>query len=315
MRYLLADEVGLGKTIEAGLIIRELKLRGLVKRILIVAPKGLVAQWVQEMKNHFNEDFHLLIPGELSALSIIPGQANPWQQYNQVVCPMDAIKPVESRKGWSKEQLARYNQERFYSVINAGWDLVVVDEAHRMGGSTEVVARYKLGKALSEATPYLLLLTATPHQGKTDGFYRLMTLIDRDAFPNASAIVKEQVALYVIRTEKREAIDAHGRKLFQPRITKLVPVSWEARHAEQQKLYHAVTEYVRQGYNQALLEKKNYIGFLMVLMQRMVTSSTRAIREALEKRLEVLKQIPDIDVDPDIDFWELDSQEMLWNRC
>ncbi len=311
VRYLLADEVGLGKTIEAGLIIRELKLRGLVKRILIVTPKGLVAQWVQEMQNHFNENFHLLIPGELAALSLMPGQTNPWRQYNQVVCPMDAIKPVEARKGWSKEQLARYNQDRFYNVIDAGWDLVVVDEAHRMGGSTEVVARFKLGKALSESTPYLLLLTATPHQGKTDGFYRLMKLIDSEAFPNANAIVKEQVAPYVIRTEKREALDAHGCKIFQPRITKMLPVEWEARHAEQEKLYHAVTDYVRLGYNQALLEKKNYIGFLMVLMQRMVTSSTRAIREALEKRLEVLKQVPINYVDPDVDFWELDSQEMV----
>lgn len=314
VRYLLADEVGLGKTIEAGLIIRELKLRGLVKRILVVAPKGLVNQWVQEMKSHFNEDFQLLIPGEFTALNRIYGQVNFWQEYDQVVCPLDAIKPVEARKGWSKEQLARYNQERFHNVIHAGWDLVVVDEAHRIGASTEAVARYKLGKALSEATPYLLLLTATPHQGKTDGFFRLMSLLDKAAFPNVNAIVKEQVAPYVIRTEKRGALDNEAKPLFKPRITRLVKVRWEARHSDQEELYRAVSDYVRWGYNQAMREKKNYVGFLMVLMQRMVTSSTRAIREALEKRLEVLAQIPagiNMEGKPDVDLWEMDSQELL----
>lgn len=314
IRYLLADEVGLGKTIEAGLIIRELKLRGLVKRILVVAPKGLVSQWVQELKTHFSEDFQLLIPGEFAALNKIYGQVDFWQEYHQVVCPLDAIKPVEARKGWSKEQLARYNQERFHNVIHAGWDLVVVDEAHRMGASTEAVARYKLGKALSEATPYLLLLTATPHQGKTDGFFRLMSLLDTMAFPNVNAIVKEQVAPYVIRTEKREALDNEANPLFKPRTTRLVEVRWEARHSDQEELYQAVSDYVRWGHNQALREKKNYLGFLMVLMQRMVTSSTWAIREALERRLELLARLPselNIEGKPDVDLWEMDSQELL----
>lgn len=314
VRYLLADEVGLGKTIEAGLIIRELKLRGLVKRILVVAPKGLVSQWVQEMKTHFSEDFQLLIPGEFTALNRLYGQVDIWREYDQVVCPLDAIKPVEARKGWSKGQLARYNQERFHNVIHAGWDLVVVDEAHRMGAGGETVARFKLGKALSEATPYLLLLTATPHQGKSGGFYRLMSILDRAAFPNVNAIVKEQVAPYVIRTEKREALDNEAKPLFKPRITRLVKVRWEARHSDQEELYQAVSDYVRWGYNQALREKKNYMGFLMVLMQRMVTSSTRAIREALEKRLEVLAQLPaefNIEDKPDADFWDMDSQELL----
>lgn len=314
VRYLLADEVGLGKTIEAGLIIRELKLRGLVKRILVVAPKGLVNQWVQELKCHFNEDFQLLIPGEFTILSRLYGQVNIWREHGQVVCPLDAIKPVEARKGWSKEQLTRYNQERFHNIVHAGWDLVIVDEAHKMGASGESVARFKLGKALAEATPYLLLLTATPHQGKTDGFYRLMSILDKSAFPNANAIVKEQVAPYVIRTEKRETLDNEAKPLFQPRTTRLVKVRWEARHADQAELYQSVSDYVRWGYNQALREKKNYVGFLMILMQRMVTSSTRAIREALGKRLEVLAQLPaevNMEGKPDVDFWDLDSQELL----
>ena len=182
IRYLLADEVGLGKTIEAGLIFRELKLRGLVKRVLVVAPKGLVTQWVQEMQTHFGEEFRLLTPSEFSSWRNLTGSENVWRQFDQVVCPVDSIKPVERRRGWSREKLEAYNQERLGDLIDAGWDLIICDEAHRLGGSTEQVARYRLGKALAEAAPYLLLLSATPHQGKTAGFQRLMALLDRDEF-------------------------------------------------------------------------------------------------------------------------------------
>ncbi len=153
----------------------ELKLRGRVKRTLVIAPKGLLTQWVAEMQVHFNEDFKLLIPGDFSAYRKIMAESNIWQSYDQVVCPMDSIKPLEGRRGWSKEQVAAYNQERFEDIIAAGWDLVIVDEAHRLSGSSEEVARYKLGQGLADASPYLLLLSATPHQGKTDAFYRLIS--------------------------------------------------------------------------------------------------------------------------------------------
>lgn len=314
VRYLLADEVGLGKTIEAGLILRELKLRGLVKRVLIVVPRGLVNQWIQEMRTHFNEEFQPILPRDINALKNLNGKVNIWKQYDQVICPMDSIKPLSGRQGWSKEQVSRYNKERFEDLIHAGWDLVIVDEAHRLGGSSESVARYKLGKALSQCTPYLLLLSATPHQGKTGGFYRLMTLLDREAFPNENAIVREQVAPYVIRTEKREAVDSKGQPLFKPRITSIVHVKWDIRHEEQKKLYDAVTQYVREGYNRALQEKRTHMGFLMVLMQRLVTSSTRAIRTALERRLEALNSqytniVSNIDISEEI--WDMDSEELL----
>jgi len=120
VRYLLADEVGLGKTIEAGVIMRELKLRGLVRRTLVVAPRGLVMQWVQEMENRFRERFHLLMPDEITALSCIEWDANVWQRFDQVVVPMDAVKPLESRRGWSRDQVSRYNRERFENLIAAG---------------------------------------------------------------------------------------------------------------------------------------------------------------------------------------------------
>jgi len=332
VRYLLADEVGLGKTIEAGLIMRELKLRGLVRRTLVIAPKGLVTQWVAEMRRHFNEEFQLILPDDLktlrhmSAIAGYPSQVasqeaahperrNPWTMFDQVVCPMDSVKPLDSRRGWSREQVAQYNRERFEDLISAGWDLVIVDEAHRLGGSTDQVARYKLGRGLAEAAPYLLLLSATPHQGKTEQFHRLIALLDPQAFPDVSSVTKERVQPYVIRTEKRRAIDAEGKPLFKPRRTELAPVSWKERHRDQRLLYEAVTEYVREGYNQAITEKRSYIGFLMILMQRLVVSSTRAIRTTLERRLEALEapqeQLTLFPQLSDEDWADLDGQELV----
>jgi len=343
VRYLLADEVGLGKTIEAGLIMRELKLRGLVKRTLVIAPKGLVSQWVSEMRFHFGETFQLVLPEDIKTLKRIalvtgPGNgekgnhdpevlpANAWQMFSQVVVPMDSVKPLDKRRGWTAAQVSEHNRERFEDLISAGWDLVIVDEAHRLGGSTDQVARFKLGQGLSEAAPYFLLLSATPHQGKTDAFHRLVSLIDAQEFPDIGSVTRERVQPHVIRTEKRHAIDAEGKPLFKPRRTQLVPVSWEDRHRGQQVLYEAVTEYVRDGYNQAIREKRSYIGFLMILMQRLVVSSTSAIKTTLERRLAVLsnedsglRQTSLFDDDsftqssalsPD-DFYDLDGQEQI----
>lgn len=314
VRYLLADEVGLGKTIEAGLVIRELKLRGLVKRVLVVAPKGLVTQWVQEMRTHFHEEFQLLSPSDFSAYRHLVGDDNIWRRYDQVVCPVDSVKPLEKRRGWNRERIERHNQERIGDLIAAGWDLIIVDEAHRLGGSSETVARYKLGKALADAAPYLLLLSATPHQGKTESFHRLMSLLDQDAFPDIGSIKHENVAPFVVRTEKRHAINDRGEPLFMPRVTRLIPVQWQDKHALQKELYEAVTEYVRQGYNQAMRENRQYLGFLMILMQRLVTSSTRAIASALERRQLILQSttITEDDLnDDDTDIFDSDSQEQM----
>lgn len=325
VRYLLADVVGLGKTIEAGLVIRELKLRGLVKRILVVAPKGIATQWVAEMQTHFNEPFQLILGEDISTLQRLTSGADTrstaWSMFDQVIVSLDSVKPMDKRRGWSADRVADYNRNRFEDLITAGWDLVVVDEAHRLGGSTDQVARYKLGRGLAEAAPYVLLLSATPHQGKTDAFHRLMSLLDDKAFPDMNSVSRETVAPYVIRTEKRKAIDADGIALFKPRRTQMAPVKWETRHHHQQVLYEAVTDYVREGYNQALREKKRHIGFLMILMQRLVVSSTRAIRTTLERRLSALKdgeqqaslRLTEIENSPEEfdDLFDMDGQELL----
>ncbi len=289
IRYVLADEVGLGKTIEAGLIIRELKARGLIKRILIVCPKGLVSQWNLELKEKFDEYFNIILPSEYEVIKRIINKDQVYNQFDQVISPMDSIKPIERRAGWTQEEVDKYNEERVYSIIEADWDLIIIDEAHRLAGSSEQVARYKLGKMLSKASPYLLLLTATPHSGKTEPFLRLLGFLDEETFHNYQSLVKENVSQYIIRTEKREAIDNKGNKLFKDRKTQLVEVIWDEKHSNQRLLYEKVTDYVKNGYNRAIKEKKHYIGFLMVLMQRLVTSSTAAIKDSISRRIEILE--------------------------
>ncbi|NLD05173.1 MAG: DEAD/DEAH box helicase, partial [Synergistaceae bacterium] len=137
VRYLLADEVGMGKTIEAGLILRELKLRGMVKRTLVIAPKGLVSQWVSEMRFHFGETFQLVLPEDIKTLKrIAPATgydnakngnygsevlpANAWQIFSQVVVPMDSVKPLDKIRGWTAAQVNEHNRERFEDLISAG---------------------------------------------------------------------------------------------------------------------------------------------------------------------------------------------------
>lgn len=290
IRYILADEVGLGKTIEAGMIIRELKSRGLVSRILVVCPTGLVTQWASEMQEKFHEKFQVILPSDYDTIRRLTDNDDVYGQFDQVISPMDSIKPIEKHAGWSEEKVEKYNEERIYSIINSGWDLIIIDEAHRVAGSSGEVARYKLSNLLAQASPYLLLLSATPHNGKTEPFLRLIRLLDADAFPNAKSIVREQVAPFLIRTEKREAIDNNGNLLFKNRITHLVTISWDERNNLQRELYEMVSSYVAKTYNKALRNRKKNMCliFLLIIMQRMVTSSTAAIRQSLERRLNVL---------------------------
>ena len=288
-RYMLADEVGLGKTIEAGLIIKELETRGLIERVLVVCPKGLMTQWEAEMQEKFGTRFTIILPEEYQTLKKVAPDENPFTSFTHVISPMDAIKPIEERAGWTQEKVDQYNQDRIESVVAGSWDLIIIDEAHRVAGQSSDVARHKLGDMLSKASPHLLLLTATPHSGKTEPFMRLMRLLDEEAFPNIQAIVREQVAPFLIRTEKRQAVDNEGNPLFKKRHTQVMEIEWQPRHDLQRILYEEVTEYVRNGYNKAIRERKNYIGFLMILFQRMVSSSTTAITDAMQRRIQVLE--------------------------
>lgn len=317
-RMLLADEVGLGKTIEAGLVITELVLRGLVKRVLIVAPKGLVAQWQGELVHRFGEEYVALSSAEVGALAG-RREDNFWLAYDRLIVPLDAVKPVESRRGWNPERLERYNIARSTNLAAAGWDLVIIDEAHRVAGYGEQVARHQLARLLAEAAPNLLLLTATPHVGKSDGFRRVLSLLDEKEFIGDAPITPSRIQPYVVRTSKRVAIDSNGKALFQARTTTKVVLDWPADRPRQRQLYDLVTAYVREGYDLGRREKNNSLVFLMLLMQRIVSSSTRAIEVALEKRLISLRGMEErlraqespAQLRLDDDFWEADTNEQL----
>jgi superfamily II DNA or RNA helicase len=160
--------------------------------------------------------------------------------------------------------------------------MVIIDEAHHVAGSSEDVARHHLAVVLATSAPHLLLLSGTPHSGKSDGFRRFLGLLD-DRFTRGQLVARATVAPIVARTEKRRAVDVAGHPLFQPRETSLRVAPYTDRALERQ-LYEAVTEYVRTGWNVAKGQGRNSAAFLVLLMQRLVSSSTAAILAALEKR-------------------------------
>lgn len=303
-RFLLADEVGMGKTIEAGLILKELKLRGDVRRTLLIVPKSAMLQWQSELKEHFNETFHIYDAELISSLSrtfagINQGdeEFNFWTQHHQIIVSLDALKPLEKRQGWSEERVDEYNKYRINAVINAGFDMVVMDEVHKMGGSSSSVSRYLLADALCNVVPNTLLLSATPHRGKSDHFNRILRLLDSDVFTEEGMPTLEEIEPYVIRTEKRLAVDYDGNKLFNERETSRLFVELDpCRHAKQIALYNAVTEYVRKGFNAAKRNKSGATGLVMIMFQRLASSSTAAIQSAMETRLHRLQTGEDSDL-------------------
>ncbi len=295
-RFLLADEVGMGKTIETGLILKELKIRGDIKRILCIVPKSAMLQWQSELKEHFNEVFHLYDSEMITSMARTfaninaDEQYNFWTQHNQIIVSTDALKPLEKRQGWSNERVDEYNKYRIQAVLEADFDLVIMDEAHKMGGATSTVSRYILAQELCNSVPNVLLLTATPHRGKSDHFRRILQLLDPDAFAGEGLPDIEQLEPYVIRTERRFAVDYEGKKLFNERRTRRFDVVLDInKHQKQMALYDAVTDYVRRGFNTAKRAGNPAKGLIMILFQRLVSSSTAAILSAMQGRLERLR--------------------------
>ena len=306
VRLAVCDEVGLGKTITAGAIFAEMKARGRAKRAVVVAPKGVQLQWVAEMADRFGEDFVRVGPEGVP----VDSGVDPWRAFDRVVCRLDAVKPLRRRAGWTPEQVEAHNAARFRAMVDAGWDMVIIDEAHHVAGASEDVARYQLAVELAAAASHVLLLSATPHSGKSDGFRRLLGLLD-DAFVRGRTVERATVAPHVARTDKRSAVDSAGRALFQPRETTLRVAPYTGRGVERQ-LYEAVTEYVRSGWDAAVRQGRRSAGFLVLLMQRLMASSTAAILAALEKRLAALgergEQIALFAAEPD-DWDDLTGEE------
>ena len=295
----LANEVGLGEPIEAGLIMRELILIlcALVQRILFVSPKGIATQWVAEMQTNFEEQYQLVLGDDIAALQRLTPQfgmnANyrnsAWLMFDQVTVFLVSVKPREKRHDWIVEHVVKFSGNWFENLLAAGWNLVVAGESHRLGGSTDQVMRYKQEKAPVEARPYLLLPSMTPHQEKTETFHRLTRLLDEDTFRDIGSVSRDRVAPYVIYTEKRKAIDVDGKPFLRLQRKRMTPVSWESRHYLLHALCEAVTDYLLERYNQTLREKKRHVSFLLILMQRLMVSSTRTINTTPGRHPVVLK--------------------------
>ena len=295
LRAMLADEVGLGKTIEAAMVYEELKLRGQARRVLIVTPAGLTRQWQDEFAQKFGEGFVVYNRALISALREIHGQeTNLWTLHDQVITSLDFVKPRRTRADLSESEWRRreeHNRRVFQAIVEAGWDVVIFDEAHKLSKHADgtETARYRVGEALAQAVPVFLLLTATPHQGDAGRFLHLLNLVDPFAFNQVSDLHPDRVRAVVWRTRKRAAVDAQGHRLFKQRVTDVYPVDRSGpKHALERDLYDAVTDYVRENYNLAMGRGDRAFGFLMILFQRLVTSSTQAIYDSLAKRLEKL---------------------------
>ena len=284
VRFLLADDAGAGKTIMAGLLIRELQLRGLAERVLIVAPSNLAFQWQRELQEKFDQTFVVLKGGDLRAQFGV----NQWLQQNQVVTSLDLAKRDDILPG----------------LRQVHWDLVVVDEAHRMSARDEShkSQRYKLGELLRDSSDHILLLTATPHKGDPENFSLFLQLLDRDAYADVRSIRQAMDAgrapFYLRRTKEAMVYfperGADGRWEARKIFTKRIPTTADFKiDGPEFELYQQVTQFVKRQSARAAAagddRRARAVGFLMALYQRRLTSSARAIRCSLANRADRLE--------------------------
>jgi len=273
LRFLLADDPGAGKTIMTGLYMRELLLRGDLERALVVAPGALVEQWQDELDSKFHLPFEIFSRERVE----LSRSGNPFLEGPYWIARLD--------------QIAR-NEDYQEKLTAVDWDLIVVDEAHKLsatffGRELKKTQRYRLGEKLSQHTRNFLLLTATPHRGKPEDFRLFMALLDPDRFegrprPGAPETDAEDLML---RRVKEDLVRFDGTPLFPER--KAYTVEYTLSDAERQ-LYEAVTTYVREEMNRAeKLDKRrgNTVGFALAMLQRRLASSPQAIHRSLQRRL------------------------------
>jgi superfamily II DNA or RNA helicase len=269
LRFLLADDPGAGKTIMAGLVLKELKLRGLVERTLIVVPGHLRDQWVRELRERFGETFTVI---DRAALDAAWGR-NLWEEHAQVLTAMDFAKQAAVLE----------------TLRPVSWDLVIVDEAHKLaawvhGDTVRRTQRYRLGEVLAQQSRFLLLLTATPHRGDPENFRLLLDLLEPGMFSSASLLQASLAARdnpLFLRRLKEDLKDFAGRPLFPPRQVQTLTF----RLSDPEKaLYNAVTLYVAREYNRALGQARRNVAFALLVLQRRLASSVRAVRRSLERR-------------------------------
>ena len=284
VRFLLADDAGAGKTIMAGLLIRELKLRGLAERILIVCPANLTFQWQREIKEKFDEKFEVLKGGDIRDQFGI----NQWMEKKHVITSLDLAKRSDILPG----------------LRQVCWDLTIVDEAHRMSASDpeHKTLRYRLGELIRDTSDHLLLLTATPHKGDPINFSFFLQLLDQDAYADVrsirEAMDRRRAPFYLRRTkeamvyfpERQSDGTWVAKKIFTKRITHTIDFQIDGAEFE---LYRDVTRFVKQQSTKAAAQgddpRARAVGFLMSLYQRRLASSTYAMQHSLENRVKRLE--------------------------
>ncbi len=311
VRFLLADDPGAGKTIMSGMLIRELLARFSIERILILVPPLVLKQWQEELNGKFNLSFTIINRETLRSAT-----TNPFVENNFCLSSMY----------WA----ARDDIKSF--INEADFDLIIVDEAHKMAAYTHGIRKkkisrtklYQLGEMILRQAEHCLLLTATPHKGDPENFKHLMRLVDQDIFSNLNATdsLREKSNPFIIRRLKESMKNFDGTPIFPKRITKTI--TYELSDPELE-LYEAVTDYVRYYFNRAINKGNNSTAFAMMLLQRRLSSSIEAIHlslirrrgrlnellsKTLDEREKYLHQLDKIDLD-DFDDEAADYQEKI----
>jgi superfamily II DNA or RNA helicase len=284
IRFLLADDPGAGKTIMAGLLIKELKIRDMIKRTLIITPANLTFQWQREMQDKFHERFDV-IRGDI--LRTIYG-SNPWQERDQAITSLPWVSRIEDAKD---------------SLLRSHWDLIIVDEAHKMSAysADHKTLAYQLGEALSEMTDHYLLMTATPHKGDTDNFSLFLRLLDKDVYADVKSLeeaMRLHEAPFYLRRVKEALVTfpdpdtGKAMSLFTRRIVQTIEFKIDN---EEWDLYDALYSYVEDQSIKASQDENQVrgraLGFTMAMLQRRFASSTYALRRSLERIKEKREKI------------------------
>jgi superfamily II DNA or RNA helicase len=281
LRFLLADDPGAGKTIMAGLLIKELIARGDLQRCLVVCPGSLAEQWQDELYRRFQLSFEILTNDKLEAART----GNWFLENNLVIARLDKL---------SRNEDVQHKLE----VPECGWDLVVCDEAHKLsatffGGEVKYTKRYRLGQLLSGLTRHFLLMTATPHNGKEEDFQLFLALLDGDRFEGRfrDGVHQVEVSDLMRRMVKENLLKFDGTPLFPERIAYTVPYRLSDAEA---RLYREVTDYVREEFNRAEAlandKRAGTVGFALTILQRRLASSPEAIYQSLHRRSERLQK-------------------------
>lgn len=281
LRFLLADDPGAGKTIMAGLFIKELIARSDLERCLVVAPGSLVEQWQDELGQKFNLEFDILTRDMIESSR----SGNPFSDRDRLIVRLDV--------------LARNEELQEKLMSGREWDLIICDEAHRMsatyfGGEVKYTRRYQVGQKLGQICRHLLLMSATPHNGKEEDFQLFMALLDGDRFEGRfrDGVHYADTEDMMRRLTKEELLRFDGRPLFPPRRARTVKYQLSEGEAA---LYTAVTEYVRNEMNRVERfaegdnKKRNNVGFALQILQRRLASSPAAIYQSLKRRRERLE--------------------------